>query len=142
MPGSRPGGEQYNVGLKHDPLPSCLLDLHAPTRDEARTAADPLDPVAHQVSLHGLGHELRDLEFSSHEQAPRVPRTRRRHAGRALAEPAEIDGSLAQGFGRDPGRAHCDPAGPGIGIDDGDALSEVRGLGRSLLAGWTGAEHD
>ncbi len=95
MPGSRPRGEQHDVGLEHDPLFSCLLDLHTPIKEEARAAADPLDAVAHQVSLDGLGHELRDLEFSSHKQAPRVPRARRRHAGRALAESAEVDGSFA-----------------------------------------------
>ena len=142
MPGSRPGGEQHDVGLEHDPLTSHFLDLHTPTREEARTASDPLDAVAHQVPLHGLGHELRDLEFASHEQAPRVLRARRPHADRALAEPPEVDGSFAQGFGRNPGRAYRDPARPGTRIDDGDALSEVRGLGRSLLAGRAGAEHD
>ena len=31
---------------------------------------------------------------------------------------------------------------PRIGVDDGDTLSEVRGLGRSLFAGRTGAEND
>ena len=142
MTRSRSRGEQHDVGLEHDPLTSHFLDLHPSTRKAARTAADPLDAVAHQVPLDGLGHELRDLEFSSHEQAPRVLRARRPHADRALAEPPEVDGSLAQGLGRDAGRAHRDPARPGAGIDDGDALSEVRGLGRSLLAGRTGADHD
>jgi hypothetical protein len=95
MTGSRPRGEQYDVGLKHDPLTSHFLDLHTSTREEARTAADPLDAVAHQVPLDGLGHELRDLELSRHEHAPRVLRARRRHADRALAKPAEVDGSFA-----------------------------------------------
>ena len=95
MPGSRPRGDQYDVGLEHDPLTSHFLDLHTPTREEARTTSDPLDAVAHQVPLHGLGHELRDLEFASHEQAPRVLCARRPHADRALAEAPEVDGSLA-----------------------------------------------
>src|SRR5439155_10290326 len=95
MPGSRPGGERHDVGLDHDPLTSYFLDLHTPTREEARTASNALDAVAHQVALHGLGHELRDLELSSHEPAPRVLRARWWHADRALAEAPEVDGSLA-----------------------------------------------
>jgi hypothetical protein len=48
---------------------------------------------------------------------------------------------LAAGFWSEIGRAYRDPPG-GTRIDDGDALSEIRGLGRSLFASRTGAEHD
>ena len=95
MTRSRARGDEQDAGFEHDPLTSHFLDLHAPTREEARMPSDPLDAVAHQVALHGLGHELRDLEFASHEQAPRVLRARRPYADRALAEAPEVDSSFA-----------------------------------------------
>jgi hypothetical protein len=95
MPGSRSRSEQHDVGLEHDPLTSDFLNLHTPVREESRTPADPLDAVAHQVALHDPGHELRDLEFSRRQQAPRFLHARRPHADRALAEAPEVNGSLA-----------------------------------------------
>jgi hypothetical protein len=141
--GLDPECDEHYVGLEHDPFAAYLLDLHAPVGKEARMPADLLDAVAHQVPFDGPGHELRDLELSGHEQAPGIPRARGRdQPARALPEPGEVDGSLAKGLGRDPGGAYRDPARPGVGIDDGDALSEVGRLGRSLLAGRARADHD
>jgi len=98
--------------------------------------------MTQQVALDGLGHELRDLELSRHQQPPRILYTCQWRSDCALAKSGEVDCSFSQSLGRDSGRAYCDTAWPRVGIDDGDTLSEVRGLGRSLFAGRTGAEND
>src|SRR5262245_17961015 len=142
MSRSRPCGKQYNVGLEQDSFSSCLLYLHTPTGKQARTTAEPLDAVTQQVALDSLGHKIRDLKLSRHEQPPRILYAHWRRASRALAKAGEVDGSFSQSLSRDSGRAYCDTTWPRIGIDDGDALSEVCGLGRSLLAGRACTQHD
>ena len=61
---------------------------------------------------------------------------------RAQTQSGEINRSLAQGLGRNAGRAHCDTAGADAPIDERDMLSEVRCLRGALLAGRARADHD
>ena len=138
----RPAGDQHHAGLHHDTIPSSLVDLYLSGRKEAGTALNALDAVAHQVPLDDRGHQPGDLELACHQQAPGVLRAHRAPGDGTLTEAGEIDGPLAQGLCRDAGSSYRDPTRSRAGIDEADALSEVRGLGRPLLARRTGADYD
>src|SRR6185503_8272633 len=60
----------------------------------------------------------------------------------ALPEPGEIEGRLPQGLAGDGARIYGGPTHDGLALHEGDAAAEIRGLGRSLLAGGAGTEHD
>ena len=91
------------------------LDLNPSVGKEPRPPADLLDAVTHEVALDGLGHELRHLDLAGHEQTPGVLSARGGQLTRALPQPAQVDGSLAQGLGRDAGDADGDTTGRGLG---------------------------
>ena len=119
------------------------LDTHgARVRDRAHPL-DELHAHARQILAHQLRHHREQLAGAALHplQLQRGVESQRHPVDLTLLEAGEVERGLAQRLGGNAAVGDHDPTRVRPPLDHRDALAEVRGLGRGLLARRTGAEH-
>jgi hypothetical protein len=140
--GTRPGGDQEDIGGDAPWFLLVARHLDRVRRGEAGLALDRDDAVLLQVARDDLPGVVDDGPLAVHEVADRdVGLDAVLDAVEAaLAEAAQVERCLAEGLGRDGPRVDRGTTGLRRAFDQADPLAEVGRLGGTLFAGRPAAD--